>query len=242
MQGGSRRKSAEIAGDRPETPRDFEGTAATLSRVKWRSAWERSVRQDVGPKRIAPLENADVAIGSWPREPPSPAEFLVSSSAVYVQGRRALLDPLADHRDDAGRKRICEEFAERHLRPVARGRRGQLLVKVAAGRIAWSDQDTAAGIRRRSGLPDEILPSLTSQEVQRSPVAVTGDAVVIEDLLDLSERDGIGTSIGPGADGGARIGRRSAIGARVNRAGRVRAAIREEQQKKNRARSARHRG
>lgn len=167
--------------------------------------------------------------------------LLGPGSAVDIQGRSALLDPLADYRDDTARQRVREEFAERHLRPIAGGRRGQLLIKVAAGRIAGSDESAAAEIRRRSRLSDEILPRLTSHKIQRSSITVTAEAVEIEDLLNPGEGDGVGASIG--ADRGAGICRQSTIGgARVNRVGWLSAATRDERQKKSRARSTQHRG
>jgi hypothetical protein len=109
------------------------------------------------------------------------------------------------HSSAAGPRRIRRAASA----PRSRGRRGKLLVKVAAARIAGSDENAAAGIRRRSRLSDESLPRLTSHKIQRSSVAVTGEAVVVEDLLDPGEGDGVDVSIGAktaarGSGGGAR--------------------------------------
>jgi hypothetical protein len=91
-----------------------------------------------------------------------------------------------------------------------------------------------------AGCPDEVLPRLTSHEIQRSTITVTAEAVEIEDLLNPGERDGVDVSIG--ADRGAGICRQGAIGgARVNRTGWLSTATRDEPQKKSRVRSTRHR-
>jgi hypothetical protein len=228
MQGGSRRKSTEIAADRPEPPRVFEGTTATSSGRSKADHRGRSVAQ----VRWTETDGSGRPIRGGVRSGPG--------SPVFIRGRSALLDPLADYRDDTARQRVREEFAERHLRPVAGGRRGQLLIKVAVGRIAGSDEGAAAGIRRRSRLSDEILPRLTSHKIERSSITVTAEAVEIEDLLNPGEGDGVGASIG--ADRGAGICRQVAIGgARVNRTSGLSAATRDEPQKKSRVPSTRHR-